>query len=147
MKHKQWLFPCVMLAIVMTSVCGVTFYYLDKSFRSWVDDDPTTYPLQQVETLLRAIASQVSTPDINLIEEHDWGILSQECPVLLREYMVKNNNQYTMYVAAVFGDNGTPIPGTGTDAVLINVVFPDESRIQMQFYGNIFETCHKLDPE
>jgi hypothetical protein len=56
--------------------------------------------------------------------------------------MINSNNQYKLVVAGVWGDEGTPT-GLGADEVMIEVIFADGTRAELQYYNNTLVVCRE----
>ncbi len=134
---KKRLLSIGIVALFVTTICGILFYYVGKGLNDWTTNDPRDYPLQTAESMLQAIALQTFEPE-------SWQMAEKVCQESLQPLMTRNKNQYTLVVAGVFGDHGTPIAGTGTDAVLLHIIFPDHSRVELYFYGAILIDCKQI---
>jgi hypothetical protein len=134
---KKRLLSIGIVVFFIATFCGSLFYNF-----VWIDYDPKEYPLQTAEAILQAMAIQTFEPEVT---PEIWQMSEFECKALLQALMTQNKNQYTLIVDRVFGDNGTPVPGTGSDEVLLHVIFPDHSRVEMYFYNIFFINCKKID--
>jgi hypothetical protein len=102
---------------------------------------PETYPLQQVEALMKVVESHLGG---SMPTEFPAQLShSEQCWNSLQSAMTRNENHYEIVVAGVWGDYGTPAGGTGTDTVVIDVQFPDKTRISMDFYAATLDDCRE----
>jgi hypothetical protein len=135
MGHKS------LFAIVIITILGViaTAYLVGILPEEKTSHLASDYPMQQSRALMQAIASSTGSMSNNPAID---GSLSEDCWNGLREGMARNSNQYSLVVAGIYGDNGTHIPGgTGSDQVVINVVFPDGSWVELNFYADTLNMC------
>jgi hypothetical protein len=127
--------------LLMVGICG---RYIWIGIKDWASSpySPSEYPLQQAQAMLDSIATRMAEPDLT---PKPWEVGQRECEGLLQRIMLQNNNQYTLTVYRIFGDNGTHIPGgTGSDEVLLHVTFPDGSRVQLYFYAANLDGCREI---
>jgi hypothetical protein len=104
------------------------------------------HPLQVATWLLNAIAAGNHFPTPDEIPENlrfsVWDVALEQCWKLLGEAMTRNNNQYTLRVAGIYGNYGTPIPSpVGSTQVILEVVFPNGTSVEMEYYQSTLEAC------
>jgi hypothetical protein len=138
---KKRLLAIGIVVLFATIICGSLFYYVDRGIRAWIDYDPREYPVQTAESILQTIATQTFEPEVT---PERWQMAESKCKALLQAFMIQNNNQYSVVVDRVLGDSGTPVPGTGIDEVLLHVMFQDQSRVELYFYGVNLVACKKI---
>jgi hypothetical protein len=73
------------------------------------------------------------------------------CHNFLRERLQINRNQYTLTVTAAFDPNDPsfgPAGGSfnGSRDATVAVQFPDESEVELYFYGGTYENCRIPNP-
>jgi hypothetical protein len=129
--------PIIALTLIF-SFCAVLYIHLHYNEIS--ASSPSDYPMQQASTLMQAIALHTTGPMPTSLPIN--GYLSQGCWDILQTAMAKNNHQYTLVVAGIYGDGGTLVPGgTGSDVVLIDVAFPDGTSVELNFYASTLNMC------
>ncbi len=134
--HKQqFLLAAIGIVLVIVTVCGG----INLLIEGWLSYVPHEYALNHAESLLERLSTghgeqtQINLPYWEYVED------------CLGEAMTRNDNQYTLIVAGVFGEYGTPMAGgTGATVVVIDVVFPDGTRVALQYYANILEHCFNV---
>jgi hypothetical protein len=87
--------------------------------------DPTVYP-------------KATVPQATVLPGLDRGPCS--CMEVLSAAMARNDNQYELHVIGIAGEWGTPT-GHGATEALVEVKFPDGTRVTMQYYNWTFEWC------
>ena len=132
--NRKYLLAVVLIAFTLTAIVGG---FVIQKFQDWASQSPSEYPLQQAESLLQTVAANPGEP------LHDG--YTESCWTLLQEAMGRNDSQYVLDVAGVYGDNGTLIPGgTGSDVVLIEAVFPDGTVVELSYYVSTLNNCQEL---
>jgi hypothetical protein len=105
---------------------------------------PTDQIRQRTDDILQTAKYQTDPPTPGTIEAI-WSLDLKKCGSLLPEAMRRNNNQYSIVVVGVWGDGASPIPGgTGAIQAAVNVVFPNGTRVEMQYYQYTLEVCREL---
>lgn len=124
--------------------CGPLIWLFSES-ESFPPEDPA---LEQTHLMLDSAKTHPVGP---IPTELPFDMLygAEQCWSLLQETMAANDNQYTVVLVGVWGDAGTHYSGgsggTGTTEVVIEVVFPDETRIEMYYYAYTLEVCRELN--
>jgi hypothetical protein len=134
----RYIFRCAIVGILAITIGGFLCGMIKNSLDSWVNSpSKTEITLQHVKQLLQA----VQQPDAT-----NSAFVSQlkVCGDSLASAMKRNNNQYTIQIVGVWGTYASPIPGTGTTTSVVNVVFPDRTIIEMQFYGYALNLCREI---
>jgi hypothetical protein len=129
------------LCIVAAAPCGLIWQGLNSHY------DPVEYPLSLTKSLLDAASQPVNAvPPTSL--PGDVRHVDNRCWTFLKTALAKNNNQYRME-ARLYGDYGTPDPSdmTGSDEVVINVLFMDGTKAELYYYISYLESCRELKPD
>ena len=125
------------MLLVVTAACVVTFQYVESLLTS--SRSPSESALDSTALVLEAVRENQGQPvPTDLPFDVRSGV--NQCWTFLQEAMAKNNNRYELVVVSVWGDYGTPT-SHNADEVLIEVVFPDGTRAEMQYYNNTLEVC------
>src|SRR5262245_11740160 len=124
-------------------VCGAVYSFL----RGWADrPSETERTRQEVDQIIQAAKFQPG----ELLPTSTWldiQFAANLCGNPLRSAMQRNNNTYSIVILGVWGTYASPIPGgTGTTVAVVEVLFPDKTRLRMEFYGSTLESCRELPP-
>lgn len=139
MTLRQTIYVLLAIGLVIATCCGLVY----SAILNWDFPDPSEGPLLIAQALVQTVAAEPLRP--TLVNTPDMYLGIEGCKDFLHPFMVRNNNQYTISVFAVYGDWGTPIPSpTGSDEVLIDVLFPDGGRVTLQYYAGTLNMCHQL---
>jgi hypothetical protein len=142
MSHKTGVLQLLMLASVV-SVTLVVLLLASAINLLFVDRDalsPTERIRQRTEYLLQVGKYPRPITSLTLVPlEFDT------CGSWLPEVLRRNNNQYSIVIIGVWGDGASPIPGgTGSITAIVRVVFPDKTRIEMQYYAYTLDICRLI---
>lgn len=145
MRRNNLLLVAAIVFLLFAAAVGICIRSL-SSQESW---SPIEYPLEQATWILQAIAAKTTKPLLNDLPTKigfymtEYGL--DQCWNVLEEAMVRNNNQFTLPVARVYGKYGTPIPSpVGSTQVVIEVIFPNGTVIQMEYYNSTLEACPEM---
>jgi hypothetical protein len=109
-------------------------------FSNWDTTSPAEQIRQHTEALLQEViyprpASALPTTPVGL----------RVCGSWLPEILKRNGSQYSIVIMGVWGDGASPIPGgTGSITAIVHVVFPDDTRIEMQYYTYMLDLCRLI---
>ncbi len=106
--------------------------------------DRAEYPANLTHSVLKAAAThQNILPPTDL--PADVKVIDKACWNFLKEAMDKNHNQYRLETR-IYGDYGTPDLSnmTGSDEVIVRIIFQDGSKVELYFYISFLEECRPL---
>jgi len=95
-------------------------------------------------------ATAYSTSPTDTIRQQTENVLQHPetqnfCGTWLSDVLRRNNRQYAVHMVGVWGDYASPIPGgTGSISALVNVDFPDGTRIEFEYYAYTLLRCQLL---
>ncbi len=140
-RKQLLLLAAIAVVLVIAAVCG-GIYGLFEDWSTYVSNYDER-ALNHAESFLEELSTyHGEQTQIDLTPY--WGLM-ENCLSFLQEAMTRNDNQYTLIVAGVFGDYGTPKrAGTGATEVVIEVVFPDGTRVALQYYASTLEHCFNV---
>jgi hypothetical protein len=131
----------VVLAGIITGIatCGLVWWFL----AGWTSNSlsASDRAIEQTQLILEEFDTRGGEAALdNLPLDAQYGV--KQCRSLLRTAMINSNNQYKLVVAGVWGDEGTPT-GLGADEVMIEVIFADGTRAELQYYNNTLVVCRE----
>ena len=101
---------------------------------------PTERIRQRTEVLLQSAIYSRPTNASTLVP-----VELAACGNWLPEILKRNNNQYSIVIMGVWGDGASPVPGgTGSITAIVHIVFPDDTRIEMQYYAYSLDLCRLI---
>ena len=153
MRRRKWLIILVIVASVLgliAAVCSFSFWVLVQ----WAEQNSgpaatraiPQYSLQVTNDLLKAVETYQDGPiptELPYASQHYGG---RHCWNFVQAALARNNNRYVLDLVGIWGRGGTPSPFSSDD-VLVDVLFPDGSRVRTQFYNGTFEFCQGFLPE
>ncbi len=134
------------LVFVLASMVAITIVILLLAggirplFVNWDIPSPTERIRQHTVALLQGAASPPPTNSFTHVPNE-----LATCGNWLPEILKRNNDQYSIVIVGVWGDGASPISGgTGTITATVYVVFPDKTRIEMQYYAYSLNLCRLI---
>jgi hypothetical protein len=109
-------------------------------FRDWASISPAEEIRQHTEAILQAVQNPLATHTSSATPD-ELG----RCGNWFPEVLKRNNNQYSIVITGIWGDGASPIPGgTGSITATVHVIFPDDTRIEMQYYAYTLDLCRLI---
>jgi hypothetical protein len=140
----------LLLLIAVSCVFAVTMIVLLSLFMSgaanrFPDNSANQIsPVQMIRERTEAVLQEAKYP-MQTKSSSTVPSKSAVCGSWLPAILQRNNNQYSITIVGVWGDDASPIPGgTGSTTALVHVDFPDGSRIEMQYYAYSLDTCRLI---
>jgi hypothetical protein len=142
MSHKTRVLQLLMLVsvisialVVLLLVGAINLLFVDRDTLS-----PTEKIRQRTEAVLQAAKYPRPTNSLTPVPL-EFDACGNWLPGVLR----RNNNQYSIVIMGVWGDGASPIPGgTGSITAAVQVVFPDNTRLEMQYYAYTLYLCRLI---
>ncbi len=107
---------------------------------SWDTTSPTEQLRQRTEALLQEAIYPRPPSALPMTP-----VGSRACGSWLPEILKRNSNHYAIIILGVWGDGASPIPGgTGSITAVVHVVFPDDTRIELQYYAYTLDSCRLI---
>jgi hypothetical protein len=141
-KRKEWLLVVSMAFIFFATICGLCMNTTQLG-TSW---SPTKLPLEITTWIVDKVKTENTMPAGDMLPADIRFSVStnalQECWSILKQGIEENDSHYTLQVARVLGEYGTPDgrPIGSTD-VLIDVIFRNGTKVQINFYNSTLLEC------
>lgn len=136
-SFTSWILPSL---FILLTVCGGLVWII----RDWANYNPAEYPANLTRALLKAVSTQQNILPPTELPADVRGV-DKACWNYLKEAMDKNASQYRLETRT-YGDYGTPDPSnmTGSNEVVVTIIFQDSSKVELYFYISFLEECRPL---
>ena len=141
MNHQHRLLQIALGGIIAISVVVLLLLGVaHQIFSNWNPISAAARIRQHTEDILQAAITSLPTySSTTVLAELD--ACGRWLPIMLK----RNNNQYSIVIVGVWGNDASPIPsGTGSITAIVHVEFPDGARVEMQYYAYTLDLCRLI---